>query len=49
MKCDFTFSANNYCWCVIIDLIFSDTCAKQWPSFELIVTLDKIEIKITVS
>ena len=28
-----------YCWCVIIDYIFSDACAQQWPNFQLTVAL----------
>ena len=35
MDADFTFSANNYFWCVAIDQIFSHATAEQWPNFQL--------------
>ena len=35
----FIFSTNNYCWCVIIDYIFSDACVEQWLNFQLTVAL----------
>ena len=36
---DFLFSTNNYCWCVIIDYIFSDAYTEQWPNYQLTVAL----------
>ena len=37
MNGKFTFSSKKYTGCVIIEQIFSDTHAKQWPNFQLTV------------
>ena len=44
MNGEFTFSANNWCWCIIIDQTFSNARDKQWTNFQLTTAIVSCEI-----